>query len=543
MNATPAAPPPSGEKPAPQKLLRSTVVVGLMTGVSRVFGLIRDVVLGVAFGPGAGMDAFIVAFRIPNFLRRLFAEGGFSQAFVPVLSEYRARCARREVQALVDHTAAVLALVLAFVTVAGILAAPLLVWVFAPGFAGDAEQHALTAGMLRVTFPYILFISLTALAWGILNAHRQFAVPAFTPVLFNLALIASAVWLAPWFPPEKRVTALAWGVLFAGLIQLVFQIPFLLRLKLLPLPRLGRDREGVNRIVTLMIPTLFAVSITQINLLVDTIIASFLETGSISWLYFSDRLFGFPLGVFGVALATVILPHLSAQHADRDGAAFNRTLNWALRWVCLISLPAALGLLLLAGPLLTTLFQYDEFTRYDAQMSARSLMAYMAGLPAVILVKVLSAAFFSRQDTKTPVRIGVIAMLSNVALNLILVFPLAHAGLALATSLAAWLNAALLLRALRRAQGFAPEPGWSVFFGRVGAGAAVLSLGLVWLVPGESVWFHWTVYDRALNIALFVAGGAVAYFAALRATGLSLRHPALRLAPAGGAGEREGEGV
>ena len=505
-----------------QKLLKSTLVVGLMTTISRALGLIRDIIIGAMFGPGAGVDAFIVAFRIPNFLRRVFAEGGFSQAFVPVLSEYREQRGRAEVNALVDHTAAVLGVSLCITTVAGVLAAPLLIWIFAPGFSGDMEKQALATQMLRITFPYILFISLTAMAGGILNAYQRFAAPAFTPVLLNLSLIGCALWLTPYFPPEKMVTALAWGVLIAGVAQLLFQFPFLLKLRLLPLPRFNRDREGVSRVITLMIPTLFAVSITQVNLLIDTIIASFLETGSISWLYFSDRLVEFPLGVFGIALATVILPNLSAEHVGSDTAAFNKTLDWALRWVFLLSLPAAAGLMLLGVPLLTTLFQYNEFSQYDVQMAGRSLVAYSIGLPAFIMIKVLSSGFFSKQDTKTPVKIGVIAMLANIVLNLILVFPLAHAGLALATSLSACVNAALLYRVLRKDRGFIMEPGWSVYLTRITLALAAMALGLVYFVPDHFSWFEWNMYDRAVNVSLSVLAGVMIYFSILWLAGIRL---------------------
>ena len=502
------------------KLLKSTLVVGLMTMLSRVLGLIRDILIGALFGPGAGVDAFIVAFRIPNFLRRIFAEGGFSQAFVPVLSEYRERRSRAEVSALVDHTAAVLGLWLGATTVIGVLAAPLLIWIFAPGFSAEAEQQALAADMLRITFPYILFISLTAMAGGILNTYRRFAAPAFTPVLLNLSLIGCATWLTPYFPPEQRVVALAWGVFIAGVAQLLFQFPFLLKLRLLPLPRFRRDQEGVGRIITLMIPTLFAVSVSQVNLLVDTVIASFLETGSISWLYFSDRLVEFPLGVFGIALATVILPSLSAQHTGKDNAAFNRLLDWALRWVMLVALPAAAGLLLLGAPLLTALFQYNEFSRHDVLMAHRSLVMYAIGLPAFILVKVLSSGFFSRQDTKTPVKVAVVAMVANVVLNLLLVFPLAHAGLALATSLSACLNAGLLLWILRREKGFVAGPGWPGFLGVIFLALAVMALGLVFFVPGQPSWFQWNMYERAVNAVLCTVAGALAYFATLRLAGI-----------------------
>ena len=506
------------------KLLKSTLVVGLMTSLSRLLGLVRDVLIGAMFGPGAGVDAFIVAFRIPNFLRRIFAEGGFSQAFVPVLSEYRERRSRAEVRALLEHTVAVLGVWLCLITVIGVLAAPLLIWLFAPGFSADLEKQALAARMLSITFPYILFISLTAMAGGILNSYRRFAVPAFTPVLLNLSLIGCALWLTPYFPAEQRVVALAWGVFIAGVAQLLFQFPFLLKLRLLPRPRFKRDREGVGRIIKLMIPTLFAVSVTQVNLMVDTIIASFLATGSISWLYFSDRLVEFPLGVFGIALATVVLPSLAAEHAGKDHAAFNKILDWALRWVLLVALPAGAGLMLLGAPLLIALFQYNEFSAYDVHMAHRSLLMYALGLPAFILVKVLSAGFFSRQDTKTPVTIAVLAMLANIVLNLALVIPLAHAGLALATSLAAGLNAALLYCALRRKKGFRPSPGWLPHLGRIGLALAVMALALVYFVPAPPTWLQWDLSARAVNVVLFTLAGALAYFATLWLCGLRLRN-------------------
>ena len=511
-----------------ERLLKSTLVVGLMTTLSRILGLIRDIIIGAMFGPGAGVDAFIVAFRIPNFLRRVFAEGGFSQAFVPVLSEYRERRSQAEVNALVDHTAAVLGTCLCVTTVVGVLAAPLLIMIFAPGFSGDMEKQALATQMLRITFPYILFISLIAMAGGILNTYRRFAVPAFTPVLLNLSLIGCALWLTPYFPPEQRVIALAWGVFIAGVAQLLFQFPFLLRLRLLPLPRFNRDREGVGRIITLMIPTLFAASVTQVNLLVDTMIASFLETGSISWLYFSDRLVEFPLGVFGIALATVILPNLAAEHTGRDKTAFNKTLDWALRWVFLVAIPASAGLMLLGEPLLTALFQYNEFSQHDVRMAGRSLVMYAIGLPAFILIKVLSSGFFSKQDTKTPVKVAVVAMLANIILNLLLVFPLAHAGLALATSLSACLNAALLYRILRREKGFDTGPGWSAYLARIILALGVMALGLAYFIPDQVSWFQWDMYERAVNVVLCTLAGALVYFATLWLAGIRLHNMMMR---------------
>ena len=492
-----------------------------MTTLSRVLGLVRDVVMARLFGAELGMDAFIVAFRIPNFLRRLFAEGGFSQAFVPVLAEYREKRSHEEVQALIDQTAATLALWLLAVSIVGVLAAPVLVLVFAPGFIDEPGKQLLTADMLRVTFPYILFISLTALAGGILNTYRKFAVPAFTPVLLNLSMIASAIWLAPRF--EEPIVALAWGVLIAGVAQLAFQVPFLWRLRLLPRPSLNRDREGVARILKLLIPTLFAISVTQINLLVDTFVASFLVTGSISWLYYSDRLVEFPMGVFGIALATVIMPSLSTEHARGSGTSFNHTLDWSLRWVMLISVPAACGLAVLAVPSLSTLFQYDRFTHFDVTMSARSLAAYSLGLPAMILIKVLASGFFSRQDTKTPVRAGVIAMLANIALVLLLVGPLAHAGLALATSLAAYINAGVLFWKLRTDARFIPDPGWRAFAARIAIALLAMCLVLLLLMPEEPAWQAWNAWARVGRLSLCIAAGAATYFAMLWLAGLRLR--------------------
>lgn len=491
----------------------------MMTTLSRIFGLIRDVVIASFFGAGQGVDAFIVAFRIPNFLRRLFAEGGFSQAFVPVIAEYREKRSHEDVQALVDQTSATLGVTLFITTLAGVLAAPVLILMFAPGFIEFPAKQDLAARMLRLTFPYLLFISLTAFAGGILNTYRRFAVPAFTPVLLNLSLIACAVWLAPGF--SEPVVALAWGVLIAGIIQLLFQFPFLIHLRLLPKPGFNRDPEGVRRIIKLLVPVLFAISITQINLLVDTFIASFLVDGSISWLYFSDRLVEFPLGVFGIALATVILPSLSEQHARQSADAYGRILDWALRWVVLISLPAALGLALLATPMLTTIFQYREFTGYDVEMAGFSLVAYAVGLPAFIMIKVLATGFFSRQDTRTPVRIGAIAMVAGIILNLLLVIPLQHAGLALATSLAAWINAGLLYRALRQTDVAIPGSGWPGYLLRIGFALCLMSVMLYGMVPTFDHWLEWDLAERVMMLSMWITTGAVVYLLATRLMGIN----------------------
>lgn len=499
-----------------------------MTGVSRVLGLVRDIVIARAFGAGMGADAFFVAFKIPNFLRRLFAEGAFSQAFVPVLSEYKTRRDHAEVQQLVDHVVGVLGGLLCLVTIAGVVAAPLLVLIFAPGFLQDTEKFHLTAGMIRITFPYLLFISLTALAGGILNSYGRFAVPAFTPALLNLSLIGAALWLAPHM--AEPVTALAWGVLIAGVAQLMFQLPHLRALGLLPRPRLDRRHEGVRRVARLMLPGIFGSSVAQINLLFDTLIASFLATGSVSWLYFSDRLVEFPLGVFGIALATVILPTLSRRHAEDSPAAFFSTLDWALRLTMVIGVPAAVALVVLAEPMLVTLFQYGRFAMEDVAMARLSLMAYALGLLGFILVKVLAPGFYARQDTRTPVRVGVIAMVANMVMNVLFVVPMVwqgvpgpHAGLALATSLSAFLNAGLLLRLLRRDAGYRPRPGWGRLLGQIFLASMVMA-AVLWFVAGDvGQWAGWSWRRRAAALTGLVALGAVCYFGALRLAGLRLR--------------------
>ena len=518
----PTAQPSSVQQPpkAPG-LLRSSGVVGAMTMLSRVLGLVRDMVIARYFGAGADADAFFVAFKIPNFLRRLFAEGAFSQAFVPVLSSYRHKGDVAEVRRLVDAVAGSLGLVLLAVTLVAMLGAPVLTSIFAPGFLGDEVKFALTTEMLRITFPYLLLISLTAFAGGILNSYDRFAVPAITPVLLNLAMIGAAIFLAPLM--QEPVMALAWGVFIAGALQLFFQLPFLMRLGLLPRPRVDYRHEGVSRILRLMVPALFGVSVSQINLLLDTVLASFLQTGSVSWLYYSDRLSELPLGVFGIAIATVILPSLSRKHAAASKDQFAAILDWAVRAVLIIGVPAALALALMAEPLIATLFHYGEVTGRDVTMSAQSLRAYSAGLLAFMLIKVLAPGFFARQDTKTPVRIGVIAMVANMGFNLLLVFPLAHAGLALATSMSAWLNGYLLWRGLRKEGAWQSQPGWPRFLVQLAVANGAMAAVVLWLNAPVSDWLAASGLQRAQDMAIVVAAGVLVYFAALALTGVRLR--------------------
>ena len=518
---TDTTPPGTPADKAPS-LLRSGLVVSIMTMLSRILGMVRDVVIASYFGAKPEADAFFVAFKIPNFLRRLFAEGAFAQAFVPVLSEYRTRHALAEVQNLVNRVSGTLAVTLAGITLLGVAGAPVLMLLFAPGFHDQAEKLALATDMLRITFPYLFLISLAALCSAILNSYGRFAVPAFTPVLLNVCMIGATVFMTPYF--DQPIMALAWGVFIAGIVQLLFQLPFLARIRLLPIPRPDRHHEGVKRIMTLMIPALFGVSVSQINLLLDTVLASFLETGSISWLYYADRLSELPLGAFGIAIGTVILPALSRQHAGDNPRAFAATLDWAVRMVLLVGVPAALALLLLAEPLIATLFHYGAVTERDVVQSANALRAYAAGVMTFMLIKVLAPGYFARQDMKTPVRIAVICMVANMAMNLILVWPLAHVGLALATSLAALLNAGLLWWGLRKAGVYQAQPGWPAFLLRLVLACAALAVVLLWLDADVQQWFDWGWQQKVLQMGILVGAGVAVFVATLGVTGMRLRH-------------------
>ncbi len=458
--------------------------------ISRVLGFVRDMVIARYFGASMGADAFFVAFKIPNFFRRLFAEGAFSQAFVPVLAETKEKRGHEAVKHLVDALSYRLGGVLLIITAFGVFGSSIWMMVFAPGFLDEPEKFALASDMLAITFPYLLLISLVAFSSAIMNTYNQFAVPAFTPVFLNLVLITFAIWVSPLL--DVPVMALAWGVLVAGVVQLLFHLPYLYRLGLLPSPTRQSD-SGVGEVKRLMIPALFGVSVAQINLLVDTILASFLVTGSVSWLYYSDRLMEFPLGVFGVALATVVLPGLSKKAANEDWKGFRQDIDSALRLVLIIGLPSMLGLLLLAEPLITTLFYYGAFTARDVSMSGMSLMAYSFGLLGFILVKILAPAFYARKDMKTPVKIAIVALITNMVLNLALIGPFAHVGLAAATSISAFVNSGLLYWYLRKQQVFEPLSGWAKLMVQVGIANVVLVVFLLWFTPpvAEWLWFDW----------------------------------------------------
>lgn len=512
------------------KLLKSTATVGSATIASRILGFVRDIVFARFFGVSGETDAFFLAFKIPNFMRRLFAEGSFSLAFVPVFAEVRASGDKAALRDLVDHVTGTLAGILLALTALGVIAAPAFLAIFAPGWLIEGRpEFGLSAGMLRITFPYILFISLTALAGGILNSFERFLVPALTPILLNLSLIFAAVWLSEEF--EVPVRALAVGVFVAGVAQLVIQVPALMRIGLLPRPRWGWKHSGVRKILRLMIPTLVGSSVAQVNLLFDSVIATFLISGSVTWLYYSDRLLEFPLGVFGVALSTVILPNLSRKFASQQPEAFSATLDWALRLALIITLPAAVGLAVLAEPILVTLFQYDAFTLSDVDMSALSLAAYALGLPAFIAVKVLAPGYYARQDTRSPVRIAIVAMVSNMVMNvafvgalMLLAFRGPHTGLALASSLAAYLNAGLLYRGLHREGVYQPARGWLRVLVAVLTACVAMLVLLLWQIGPLADWASAGAWNRALRLLMLVAAGMVCYVIVLLLAGLRRRH-------------------
>jgi len=522
MSSSPApVSPPRGNS-----LWRSTFIVSAMTLLSRIAGLVRDMVFMNLFGASRLMDAFLVAFKIPNFLRRLFAEGAFSQAFVPVLSEVRTQRGDDEVRRLIDHVAGSLTVVIGGISVAAIVFSPAIIFLFAPGFRGDELKFDLAADMLRITFPYLLLISLTAFAGGILNTYGRFGVSSFTPVLMNLVMIATAIWLAPLL--TQPVVALAWGVLISGVVQLGFQWWPLRRINLLPRFRPDFKDPDVKRILTLMVPAMFGVSVSQINLLLDTVLASFLIEGSVSWLYTAERLTELPLGLIGIAVATVILPTLSTRHAQKSDAEFKATIDWALKVIVMVGVPSSLAMGILAEPLLASLFHHGEFDSRDVVKSAMALQALSGGILAFMLIKVFAPAYYARQDTRTPVRIGIIAMVANMVFNLMLVWHLEHVGLSLASTLSAFLNAGLLYKGLHQRGIYRLGGHWTPILIRFALANAVMVAVLIWITPDTAWWLSEQGWGRVGRVLLICLAGAAAYGVALLAAGFrprELRHP------------------
>ena len=509
-------------------LLKSLAAVSSLTMLSRVLGFVRDTIIARMFGAGVASDAFVVAFKLPNLLRRIFAEGAFSQAFVPILAEYKTQQGEEATRTFVAYVSGLLTLVLALVTLIGILAAPWIVWISAPGFADEAERFSLTTDLLRLTFPYILLISLSSLAGAVLNTWNRFSVPAFVPSLLNVSMILFALFLSPYFDPP--IMALGWAVLVGGLLQLLYQLPHLKKIGMLVLPRLKWRDAGVWRVMKLMGPAIFGVSVSQISLIINTIFASFLVAGSVSWMYYADRLMELPSGVLGVALGTILLPALAKTYASSDRDEYSRLLDWGLRLCFLLVLPCALALAILAEPLTVALFQYGKFTAQDAQMTQQSLIAYSVGLLGIILVKILAPGFYAQQNIRTPVRIAIISLLATQAMNVLFVFviPLAHAGLALSIGLAACLNAGLLYWQLRKADMFQPQKGWAVFIGKLLLAVVAMVAVLLLAMHYMPAWDADGMLLRLLRLGALVGAGVVVYFGVLLLLGFRLRDFARR---------------
>ncbi|KIU34471.1 MULTISPECIES: murein biosynthesis integral membrane protein MurJ [Atlantibacter] len=507
-------------------LLKSLAAVSSMTMFSRVLGFARDAIVARVFGAGMATDAFFVAFKLPNLLRRIFAEGAFSQAFVPILAEYKSKQGEEATRLFVSYVSGLLTLALALVTVAGIVGAHWVILVTAPGFVDTADKFALTEQLLRITFPYILLISLASLAGAILNTWNRFSVPAFAPTLLNISMIGFALFAVPYFHPP--VLALAWAVTVGGVLQLLYQLPHLKKIGMLVLPRINFRDAGAMRVMKQMGPAIVGVSVSQISLIINTIFASFLVSGSVSWMYYADRLMEFPSGVLGVALGTILLPSLSRSFASGNHQEYNRLMDWGLRLCFLLALPSAVALGILAEPLIAALFQYGKFNAFDAVMTQRALVAYSVGLTGLIVVKVLAPGFYSRQDIKTPVKIAIVTLIMTQVMNLAFIGPLKHAGLSLSIGLAACLNASLLYWQLRKQKIFQPEPGWARFLIRLVIAVLVMAGALIGMMMVMPAWDIGSMPYRILRLLAVVCVGVVAYFATLAVLGFRVKDFARR---------------
>ncbi|EKA7409994.1 murein biosynthesis integral membrane protein MurJ [Vibrio parahaemolyticus] len=511
-----------------KRLLKSGMIVSAMTLISRVLGLVRDVVVANLMGAGASADVFFFANKIPNFLRRLFAEGAFSQAFVPVLTENHAQGDMDKTRELIARAAGTLGVIVSIVTVLGVLGSGVVTTLFGFGWFLDwmhggpaAEKFELASLMLKITFPYLWFITFVALSGAILNTLGKFAVSSFTPVFLNVMIILAAWFISPQMSQPE--IGLAIGVFLGGLVQFLFQIPFLIKAGVMVKPKWGWRDPGVVKIRTLMIPALFGVSVSQINLLFDTFIASFLQTGSISWLYYSDRLLEFPLGLFGIAIATVILPALSRKHVDSQSEGFAHTMDWGVRMVTLLGIPAMLGLMALAKPMLMVLFMRGEFSPQDVHQASLSLLAYASGLLNFMLIKVLAPGYYSRQDTKTPVKYGIIAMVTNMVFNAIFAYFYGYVGLAIATALSAFVNMALLYRGLHIAGVYQITKRTVFFIIRLVVAGAAMVAAILWQLEDMSVWLEWSFAHRSGMLGTLIGLGAAVYLAVLFLTGVRLK--------------------
>ena len=495
-------------------LLKTLASVGGMTTISRILGFIRDSIIARVFGVGVSTDAFFVAFKIPNLLRRISAEGAFTQAFVPILSEYKTKKTKIEVNVLISKVATLLGIFLVLITFLGVFGAPWLIYISAPGFISEPEKFNLTVNLLQITFPYIFFISLVSMAGGILNTYGKFSVPAFTPVWLNISFIVAALCFSDFF--EQPIKVLAWAVFFGGVLQLFFQIPFLKKIGCIPQINLDLKDKGVWRILKLMGPAVIGVSIIQISLLINTIFASFLSSGSVSWLYYADRLMEFPAGVLGVALSTILLPNLSKSFSNRKTADYSELINWGLRFGILIAVPAATALAILAIPLISTLFYYGAFTKTDIVMTQYALIAYSIGLVGLILIKILAPAFYAQQNVKTPVKIALFTLFCTQFMNLIFIGYLKHTGLALAIGLGACINAGLLFYHLRKGKIFKLGDGWLMFLLKIIFASFIMALGLFYFKGTVDLWVNYSALYRFAHLISLIFFGAALYFTTLR---------------------------
>ncbi|MBF4454331.1 MULTISPECIES: murein biosynthesis integral membrane protein MurJ [Acinetobacter] len=508
-------------------LWRSTIIVSAMTMLSRVLGLVRDIVLLNVFGAGKDFDTFVVAFRIPNFFRRLFAEGAFSQAFIPVLTEYKTSKTHAEVQILISRVFGCLLTAMSLLTFVAMVAAPAIIYLYAPGFHNDPEKFDLAVDMFRLTIPYLMFMSLTAFASSILNSYGSFASPAFSPVLLNIAMIAGAWWLTPYM--AEPIMALGWAVVVAGVLQLAIQIPELWKKNLLIPPKVDFKHEGVDRILKLMLPALFGVSVTQINLLLNTIWASFMQDGSVSWLYSAERMTELPLGLIGVAIGTVILPSLSARHAEQDQAKFKSMIDWAAKIIMLVGIPASIALFMLSTPIIQALFQRGEFTLEDTHMTALALQCMSAGVISFMLIKVFAPGFYAQQDTKTPVRVGLMAVAANAILNVVFIgfFKLIdwhaeHMALALASSGSALVNAGMLYFYLHKRNIYRFGAHWK----KLGFQFLVANMTMIAALAYALTWYQGDIAQwlRIAEVVGLCVLGVAAYVIGLLITGFRPRH-------------------
>lgn len=508
--------------PFKKSLLRTLVNVSGMTLVSRIIGFLRDMMMARYFGAGFATDAFFVAFKLPNLLRRIFAEGAFSQAFVPVLAEFKSQRTHEETRQFVASVAGLLSLVLLIFTLCGVIFAGYVITLTAPGFTTDPQKFALTTTLLRITFPYILFISLASLISGVLNTWGIFSIPAFTPTILNITWLFFILVLRHYFHPP--IVVIACAVFSGGVLQLLFQLPYLKKINMPVLPKFDLHNSAVWRVVRLMGPAIFAMSIAQISLVINTIFASYLPSGSVSWMYYADRLMEFPTGVLGVALGTILLPSLSKHASSKNVVEFSKTLDWGVRLCLLLAMPATIGLAITAKPLVMTLFMYGKFNLFDVVMTKRALIAYAVGLMGLILVKVFGPGFYANQDIKTPVKIAIFVLICTQLMNLAFIGPLKHAGLSLSIGLGACLNAGGLCYLLIKRGIYVPQSGWREFILKLASAVMIMAVFLLLGLHYLPLDFTGHTYTRVLSLLVLLSIAVITYFMSLFLLGFRVHH-------------------